>query len=55
MTGRTDVLVNMPVSARTTAPLQRSGGMIGQCRTIAGDGAAQRHRRRRRGPDPASS
>ncbi len=28
MTGRTDVLVNMPVSARTTAPLQRSGGML---------------------------
>ncbi|EME22130.1 non-ribosomal peptide synthetase [Rhodococcus triatomae BKS 15-14] len=28
MTGRRDVLVNLPVSARTTAPLQRSGGML---------------------------
>ncbi|NLE80463.1 MAG: non-ribosomal peptide synthase/polyketide synthase, partial [Rhodococcus sp.] len=28
MTGREDVLVNIPVSARTTAPLQRSGGML---------------------------
>ncbi|MFZ2178670.1 MAG: amino acid adenylation domain-containing protein, partial [Rhodococcus sp. (in: high G+C Gram-positive bacteria)] len=28
MTGREDVLVNLPVSARTTAPLQRSGGML---------------------------
>ncbi|MDV7269061.1 condensation domain-containing protein, partial [Rhodococcus oxybenzonivorans] len=28
MTGRRDVLINLPVSARTTAPLQRSGGML---------------------------
>uniref|UniRef100_UPI000ADFB8FA non-ribosomal peptide synthetase n=1 Tax=Rhodococcus marinonascens TaxID=38311 RepID=UPI000ADFB8FA len=28
MTGKRDVLVNLPVSARTTAPLQRSGGML---------------------------
>ncbi|WP_408642280.1 amino acid adenylation domain-containing protein, partial [Speluncibacter jeojiensis] len=28
MTGRSDVLVNMPVSARTTMPLRRSGGML---------------------------
>ncbi|MFE3292550.1 amino acid adenylation domain-containing protein, partial [Rhodococcus sp. NPDC059234] len=28
MTGSRDVLVNVPVSARTTAPLQHSGGML---------------------------
>ncbi|ELB92191.1 non-ribosomal peptide synthetase, partial [Rhodococcus wratislaviensis IFP 2016] len=28
MTGKRDVLINLPVSARTTAPLQRSGGML---------------------------